>query len=1745
LFKDQDIMKWVKKGSNISPQLSQKYKKIGKALPALFIEQFKKYKQLSFYLQNKVEEQDIEKWINLLNKSFVWPEDIEAGWQNVFGEVPELIAKVDCQGGAADTVSKKDECENKIISKTHDASVETLTSSAIISECEKSKSVTKSSATIPSDVSNSKNIEIERSPAKSKENEKIFGKEYFITQLEESGAIKRMDILDKGPNTLLKVSKVTVGLVLAAKSTGLFSDQDIMKWIRKVKKIDPELAQKWKQMGKILGNLFVEQFKKFKELNDYLKNRVDPLDIESWVSILNTYMYVWPTEGQSDWSHIFGLTVPELCSKIHGIEEKSMISPSEALVNQQSKPETTFASDSSKGPGEISVNKKLELKTPIILDFGESKMPNETPIKQELDPKSSTLDSIIEINVPDKKSITETKFNKEYFISQLKEAGAIKPTITESSNLNTLLPVKKIMLDLVLAAKSTNMFSDQDIMKWIKKVKKVEPQMAQDWKKMGKSLSIIFIEQFKRLKSLSYYLQNQIESKDIASWKMLLNREYIWPVGEGKGWGNVFTKIPSLCQKIDNINIEHSIETTLGGNKTACSKSEKPKENEKVDIGKQEKEGISSPNVVKAINTPTVKKIDKNYFLSELEKAGAIIHSTVYKKKQLRSVPKISVGLVLCAKAFGEFADDYILNWIKYFEKMTPLLEEQFVMYKQFSLYLMTLSNTVEIQEWHDLIMRTEYVWPVGRRRSWVNIFGELSGPCKNVNVNLIYSIKDDSADVNNESKSINSQQKNVESEKESTKENNAAKTKNLTRFNKLYFMDLLTNAGALKTELVTMSFTKKTLITVSTAKLTVGVVVGAFVIGQLQGQIKQWIKKCMFSYNIDKRPGITQQMTLYSKLATYLQHDVPLDHVEEWKELLNSKYTPPYVAKLVWTNVFEKEPIICENIDLAEKSLFKKLKKDSAEGTQQSTLNQVQSQKASTSQSDTLTSYSGQAYSSQSAVYSTNTQSTTSYTATTTPAHYSAPPTTPAHYSAPPTTPAHYSAPSTTPAHYSAPSTTPAHYSATPSTYGAGNAQLPSVQSSTYVANQQQSVTPQNASYYNNVYGNQHVAHGQTVVNQQNPAAVAYGANYYQYYGDSGQSGANYAYNAQGQATLAGTYGAQDQTANYAQTYGAYGAQYMLPDVTSQTVNSNASESAVSAIPVPEDENESKKKIFFYDFPKELTDEHLKMIFNEIGEVEEFTRNLDAKDFCSIKMKDVKRVYRMFRILHGYKTDQSDVIWKVNVLNSKLFTKKEKHFASNKKEEDKIRERIKEIINPVISNTENVKGITDVLIGNLEQSQVLDKSRKIRSRSISPGKRKKRSKSRTPDRRRSKSPKRRRSRSRSPKKRSRSPKKRSRSPKKRSRSPKKRSRSPKKKSRSPDRRRRSKSRSPRRKRSRSPFRNRRRSRSVDKIIRANSPSKKIRSDSPSDTYHSEDQRSIEVENLSISLCKNILSPLFDQCGSRKMKRPTGLILPDSECETEYVFNTPWTAATISKLMNGFRIPDRHLKIKLKINKEVEKVSKEREEFTWKRIDQSLKLNQDIFVANVQTQIHRKGVYDLFGYKTRPCMKVDCSKKVDCEDYHNVYEERRDLRLHSYTDDECQFAKRGKCPMGDDCGKAHTSIERGYHMCRIHKNICPYDNLNDEKCPRIYCLYAHAETPEVLFSSSWRDVHTSGLGQTFEYLVGAIHNLRHVTTTRAGVYVLVVTPSPNMCIWLSEAVSDLVRDYRIKTAVIKESNLSI
>merc|ERR1711874_611820 len=122
----------------------------------------------------------------------------------------------------------------------------------------------------------------------------------------------------------------------------------------------------------------------------------------------------------------------------------------------------------------------------------------------------------------------------------------------------------------VLAAKSIGMFGDQEIMKWIRKGKKVNSKLAQEWKKIGtKALQHIFVEQFEKYKEMSHYLMNNVDIAYTKNWENILSEnEYIWPVGQNQGWLNIFREIPDLCSKMDS-NLASN--PNISEQKSACT----------------------------------------------------------------------------------------------------------------------------------------------------------------------------------------------------------------------------------------------------------------------------------------------------------------------------------------------------------------------------------------------------------------------------------------------------------------------------------------------------------------------------------------------------------------------------------------------------------------------------------------------------------------------------------------------------------------------------------------------------------------------------------------------------------------------------------------------------------------------------------------------------------------------------------------------------------------------------------------------------------------------------------------------------------------------------------------------------------------------------------------------------------------------------------------------------------------------
>ncbi|CAL4249503.1 unnamed protein product [Meganyctiphanes norvegica] len=125
---------------------------------------------------------------------------------------------------------------------------------------------------------------------------------------------------------------------------------------------------------------------------------------------------------------------------------------------------------------------------------------------------------------------------------------------------------------------------------------------------------------------------------------------------------------------------------------------------------------------------------NKEYYISELQDAGALKDETKAKGKNkspqknvqrgLIKVTNIKIGQVLAAIALDSFSNDVILKWIRVGRKITPLIEEQFYMYEQLALYLQNSVQQKNVEKWKTLLNESKFVWPSDKYEGWSKIFG-------------------------------------------------------------------------------------------------------------------------------------------------------------------------------------------------------------------------------------------------------------------------------------------------------------------------------------------------------------------------------------------------------------------------------------------------------------------------------------------------------------------------------------------------------------------------------------------------------------------------------------------------------------------------------------------------------------------------------------------------------------------------------------------------------------------------------------------------------------------------------------------------------------------------------------------------------------------------------------------------------------------------------------------------------------
>ena len=98
-----------------------------------------------------------------------------------------------------------------------------------------------------------------------------------------------------------------------------------------------------------------------------------------------------------------------------------------------------------------------------------------------------------------------------------------------------------------------------------------------------------------------------------------------------------------------------------------------------------------------------------DYFISQLLEEGAIRNVS---DKKLDKVLNISIGLVLAAMAVGSFSDTEILKWVHKGKKMTPLIQEQYDMFRELAGYLINCVDEEDVESWKELLNSCKYICP-------------------------------------------------------------------------------------------------------------------------------------------------------------------------------------------------------------------------------------------------------------------------------------------------------------------------------------------------------------------------------------------------------------------------------------------------------------------------------------------------------------------------------------------------------------------------------------------------------------------------------------------------------------------------------------------------------------------------------------------------------------------------------------------------------------------------------------------------------------------------------------------------------------------------------------------------------------------------------------------------------------------------------------------------------------------------
>ncbi|XP_064092448.1 uncharacterized protein LOC135205603 isoform X2 [Macrobrachium nipponense] len=286
-----------------------------------------------------------------------------------------------------------------------------------------------------------------------------------------------------------------------------------------------------------------------------------------------------------------------------------------------------------------------------------------------------------------------------------------------------------------------------------------------------------------------------------------------------------------------------------------------------------------------------------------------------------------------------------------------------------------------------------------------------------------------------------------------------------------------------------------------------------------------------------------------------------------------------------------------------------------------------------------------------------------------------------------------------------------------------------------------------------------------------------------------------------------------------------------------------------------------------------------------------------------------------------------------------------------------------------------------------------------------------------------------------------------------------------------------------------------------------------------------ENSNRVVVANISSLIPRKVIDALFLSLRANRSFKNFDLSVISSEEELHYfvcgsVLNV--------KMMDGYRFPDKKLKVKLVGPDEDKTFSSSEMEAARREIELLMKKYVDSIADLTATKYINKKV-NIYTFKTVRCQnEKNCKNPGLCHDYHMWKDRRRCPILFRYSDEMCpNLDSNGKCPAKDKCSKAHSPLEIPFHLKNFRAHICTsarkkgYCNKTDK-----ICAYLHPGTTEAFYDRQWRDVYVEGLDRSITYFVGAIMNLFKVSKQNC-VRVLLITPAPELVTFLVKSMEAL------------------